>query len=216
MFNRIAPSEGKLKFRGILRATAAATAVAAVALAAPASAGAARAETAMPGAGARPASATVPAATVPAAIVPAAIVPVRHWHPRTVNLHAAFERVLGHVRPGRRMGIVPPVGKKMVASTTHRRGEPDTGQSGCTEPNCDLAWNSGSVEHAPKLYVLFWGPTWETDAGEQTSASYLLNLYSGLGQPGDNWSRVTSQYTDGSGRPAFRGGGGRRHRLQHP
>jgi serine protease len=124
---------------------------------------------------------------------------------RTVNLHTAFERLLGHVKPGRRAGIVPPVGKKMVISTVHHRGKPGSGQTACTEPNCNLVWNSGPVEHAPKLYVVFWGPAWQTSAGEQTSANYLLNFFSGLGQSDDTWSRVNSQYSDASGHPAFNG-----------
>jgi serine protease len=179
-----------LKYRGILRATAAAAAVATVALAAPAAAGAATVGVATRGAGAHPVSGAVP---------------VRHWHPRAVNLHTEFERMLGHVKLGRRMGIVPPVGKKMVTGTVHRRGNPGTGKAGCTEPNCNLVWNHGPVEHTPKLYVVFWGPTWQTDTGEQASESYLLNFFTGLGKSDDTWSLVNSQYTDSTGHPTFSG-----------
>src|SRR5690242_12002209 len=114
-----------------------------------------------------------------------------------VNLHAAYEAHLGHTKPGKIAGILYARGKQPKAANT---------QASCTEPNCPLVYNGGSVQHNPHVYLLFWGPTWSTDSGEQASASYLEGLYQGLGvQPQDSWSTIADQYTDGSGHPFFSG-----------
>lgn len=67
-----------------------------------------------------------------------------------------------------------------------------------------LLYHGGPVEHRPTVYLVFWGSQWNSDSnGVQ---SYLTNYFSGLGQSQDNWSTVTSQYTDSSGiGPTFTG-----------
>jgi serine protease len=71
----------------------------------------------------------------------------------------------------------------------------------CAEPNCNLAYGGGTVQHTPHVYLLLWGAAWNP-AGPD--ASYLGSFYGGLGgAPQDTWSTITSQYTDGSGPPAF-------------
>ena len=57
------------------------------------------------------------------------------------------------------------------------------------------------------MYLLFWGPNWQTDPAQEASATYLENFFSGLGngQVDDNWSTITSQYADASGAPSFSG-----------
>jgi hypothetical protein len=116
---------------------------------------------------------------------------------KVINLHRAFAARLGHTKPGKISGIVYARGKHVRAVQKRRA---------CSEPNCALIYNGGSVQHSPHVYLLLWGPAWSTSPGEEASASYLESFYSGLGaQPDDNWSTTTSQYGDGSGFPAFTG-----------
>ena len=173
-----------MRFRGILRAATAAVVVATAALA---TQGAASAATA---------GITVPSG---AAARPAALPPV---HATRVNLHAQFSRLRDNVPVSREAGIVPPLGVAKTARTPNtgtRRVNPDS----CSEPNCNLPWNGGPVQHAPKVYLLFWGPNWQSDPGQHASLTYLINLFSGLGTASDNWSTIMTQYTDSSGHPVF-------------
>ncbi len=117
-------------------------------------------------------------------------------HVTVVNLHNAYSARLGHTRAAGISGIVPPVGAKVKSQAA----------TACTEPNCALQYNGGSVQHSPHVYLLFWGPSWSTNSGEEASASYLESFYAGLGlQPQDSWSTTTDQYTDGTGHPSFSG-----------
>jgi serine protease len=130
---------------------------------------------------------------------------------RKVNLHADFERLSGHRFSGVRQGIVPPRHLGAAARTTGvrplsggARAVPAASGS-CTEPNCNLVWHGGAVEQHPKVYVVFWGPNWNSNAGEKASANYLLSFYQGLGTTSDTWSTITSQYAGNSGSPVFNG-----------
>jgi Ricin-type beta-trefoil lectin domain/Putative Ig domain len=138
-------------------------------------------------AAARPASAASSAA--------AASPPTTH----VLSLHAAFERALATTRAGTPSGVVPPRGAGLS-----RAARPAAAAS-CTEPNCDLSYGGGPVQTTPHVYLLEWGPWWQTSAADAAS-SYLENFYEGLGvQPDDTWSTTTSQYSDGSGSPSFKG-----------
>ena len=121
-----------------------------------------------------------------------------HWV-RVINLHRAYEARLSHVKPGKISGIVYPRGypPKAAASVA----------ASCTEPACPMTWQGGPVQHTPHVYLLFWGPNWQTDPGQEASATYLGNFFSGLGngQADDNWSTITSPYADGTGQPGFSG-----------
>ncbi|MDF3298402.1 hypothetical protein [Streptomyces tropicalis] len=67
-----------------------------------------------------------------------------------------------------------------------------------------LYYNNGPVEHALKVYLVFWGSQWNSDSNGV--ANYEKNLFQGLGTSQDSWSTVNSQYTDNSGgRPSFGG-----------
>jgi Divergent InlB B-repeat domain len=115
---------------------------------------------------------------------------------QVIDLHAAYEAHLGHTKPGK-IAITYARGKRPRAGST---------DGSCAEPNCALVYHGGSVQHHPHVYVLFWGPTWSTDSGEQASANYLESFCQGLGvQPEDAWSTTMSQYGDGSGHPGFSG-----------
>ena len=116
-----------------------------------------------------------------------------------INLHRAFEARLGPAVQGQIAGIVYPNinGKKPL----HGRGGND-----CAEPYCPVVYNGGPVQHTPHVYLLLWGPHWSSDPNQAATATYLENFYAGLGvQPQDNWSKVTSQYSDSTGSPRFSG-----------
>jgi serine protease len=127
--------------------------------------------------------------------------PAGHLHgARVVNLHRAFEARLGHVKPGKIAGIVYARGHQPGAAAKNAAAI-------CTEPNCPVTWQGGAVQHSPHVYLVFWGPNWQTDTTQEASATYLENFFSGLGngQADDNWSTITSQYADSTGAPGFSG-----------
>lgn len=67
-----------------------------------------------------------------------------------------------------------------------------------------LQYNGGPVQHAVQVYLVFWGSQWDSDSNGVEQ--YQQNLFRGLGTSQDNWSNVTSQYTDSSGQgPSFNG-----------
>jgi hypothetical protein len=116
-----------------------------------------------------------------------------------VNLHRAFEAQLGRTKAGKISGIVYARGQQPKAAANTA--------ATCTEPACPVAWQGGTVQHAPHVYLLLWGPNWQTDTGQEASATYLEHFFSGLGngQAQDTWSTITSQYADATGAPAFSG-----------
>jgi serine protease len=132
---------------------------------------------------------------------------------RQVNLRSEFERLSGHVTSGPRQGIVPPRHQGAPLRATSVRplsasaaaAAAPAASGTCTEPNCNLTWQGGVVEHHPKVYVVFWGPNWKTNTGEEAAANYLLSFYQGLGTSSDTWSTITSQYADNGGSPVFGG-----------
>jgi len=118
---------------------------------------------------------------------------------KVLNLHRAFEARLGHAKAGTIAGIAYARG--------HRPRAAAKAAASCTEPACPVAWQGGPVQHTPHVYLLLWGPNWESDPGQEASAAYLESFLSGLGdgQADDNWSTITSQYADGTGAPGFSG-----------
>ncbi len=126
--------------------------------------------------------------------------PAGHLHGvRVVNLHRLYEAQLSHTKVGKISGIVYAKG--------HRPKVTANAAATCTEPACPVAWQGGTVQHTPHVYLLFWGPNWQTDPNQEASATYLENFFSGLGnaQADDNWSTITSQYADATGAPSFSG-----------
>jgi serine protease len=81
--------------------------------------------------------------------------------------------------------------------------------SGAVRPNAaaasgGLIYNGGPVQHQVTVYLVFWGNQWDSDSNGVEQ--YQTNLFNGLGTSSDNWSTVTSQYTDNSGSgPTFNG-----------
>jgi serine protease len=124
---------------------------------------------------------------------------------KVINLHSAYEKALPKARAGKLSGIVYARGKQPAAAK-HVKQLTKGKQNSCTEPNCPLVYNGGSVQHTPHVYLLLWGPNWSSDPNQTASANYLGDFYGGLGvQPQDTWSTITDQYGDGSGNPSFSG-----------
>ncbi len=67
-----------------------------------------------------------------------------------------------------------------------------------------MQYNGGPVQHTPSVYLVYWGSQWDSDSNG--IPQYMSNLFNGLGTSQDNWSTITSQYTDSSGSgPTFNG-----------
>jgi Ricin-type beta-trefoil lectin domain len=131
-------------------------------------------------------------ATTAARVGPASLAPPPR--PRVLT-HQAFDRALRTVTSGKRAGIVLP-------RAAHQAARSKVALAGCTEPDCELAYNGGQVQHSPHVYLLLWGD-WSSSTAQE-AYSYLYYFYQGLGvSPRDTWSTVTSQYGDGSGSPVF-------------
>jgi hypothetical protein len=94
------------------------------------------------------------------------------------------------------LGVVPARGARPAAA---RAATPGAQASNCTEPNCPLVYNGGPVQHNPRVYVVFWGPTWSKNKTAEAVMSYLTKLYKGLGETSDTWALTASQYFDSSG-----------------
>jgi hypothetical protein len=75
----------------------------------------------------------------------------------------------------------------------------------CTEPNCNMGYHGGPVQHSPRVYLVFWGPQWNstTNSAAQSAKKLVTSFYRGLGAAGDDWSRTMSQYNDKTGHPVF-------------
>jgi hypothetical protein len=75
----------------------------------------------------------------------------------------------------------------------------------CTEPDCNMTYHGGPVQHTPRAYLVFWGPKWSstTNTAAKTAKSFVTSFYKGLGAGADDWSRALSQYTDKTGHPVF-------------
>ena len=122
---------------------------------------------------------------------------------KIVDLHQAYQHALPLAHHGRIMGKLQPRGKHVSAKAPHKSTKAPHEPTTCVEPNCNLAYNGGSVQHNPRVYLLLWGPSWNS---ANPDTQYLSSFYQGLGvEPQDTWSTITSQYTDGSGHPVFSG-----------
>ena len=117
-------------------------------------------------------------------------------HAAVADLHRAYLAHLGHTKAAK------------LAIMYARGHQPKSAKAatGCSEPNCPLSYNGGSVQHSPHVYLLLWGPNWSSDPSQASSAAYLESFFAGLGvQPQDTWSENTALYGDGGGYPAFSG-----------
>jgi Ricin-type beta-trefoil lectin domain/Putative Ig domain len=116
--------------------------------------------------------------------------------PHVISLHRAYQAAAPQATARRIAGVMPPRGKRV--SIRHA-----SAAASCAEPDCDLVYGGGPVQHSPHVYLLLWGPDWTSSS---TAYVDLYYLYAGLGVPThDTWSTITSQYGDGSGHPGFSG-----------
>jgi hypothetical protein len=145
-------------------------------------AGAAAASLAAATAGAAPALAA-PARPAGTASTTAATSTAPYWTAITLHGH------LIKVHPHGRFGVVHEIG--LQPARRPRAGH-------------NLLYNGGPVAHAPTVYLDFWGSQWGSDSNGVSQ--YMQSYFGGLGASADNWSTITSQYTDSSGSgPAFGG-----------
>jgi hypothetical protein len=116
---------------------------------------------------------------------------------------ATFKSAPGHVTHGKIAGVTRTTNTRLAPASGTQARAASAAAAACAEPVCNLVYNGGPVQHTPKVYVVFWGSSWASNAGEQAAEQYLLSFYTGLGPSSETWSTVTSQYGDGSGHPAF-------------
>ena len=68
----------------------------------------------------------------------------------------------------------------------------------------NMQYGGGPVQYNPVVYLVFWGSQWNNDTNG--IPAYLSSMFQGLGTSTDNWSTITSQYTDYTGQgPTFNG-----------
>ena len=119
-----------------------------------------------------------------------------------LNLHKQFAAAAqAQIITKPRAGIIPmATGNHAAAAATA-----STVAATCKEPNCMLSRHGGPVQHSPHVYLLLWGPDWNTSGTSANNvAKYLTAFYYGLGQTSrDSWSTITSQYSDATGHPTF-------------
>src|SRR5215469_5366502 len=107
----------------------------------------------------------------------------------------------GHVTASAPGGITPTVNRRLAAPRPARIRAAGTAGATCAEPNCNVTYHGGQVQHAPRVYLVFWGPKWTSS--DSSAETYLKSFYQGLGVSPETWSATSSQYHDGSGKPTF-------------
>ena len=183
-----------MKIRALLTTGAAMATVAAVAVAAPSlTRGSSAAQSLSPAAAAQ----ALPTVAPP---------PGMRIH--VLNLHQQYARILAG-KPavtGPEAGVVPMLsghGQAAAGTATTTALISPSATGTCNEPDCDLKWGGGPVQHAPHVYLLLWGPDWKNAGLPTEVANYLTAFFAGLGQASDSWSTITSQYKDKTGNPTF-------------
>ena len=116
-----------------------------------------------------------------------------------------FENSSGAATTGTVSGIVPARGtslKQNAALAPASHAATAITSTCTTEPDCNLPYHNGPVQHTPHVYIVFWGPKWGTST-YTADKTYVTNFYKGLGQSTDYWSTTVKQYTDQTGHPTF-------------
>jgi serine protease len=118
---------------------------------------------------------------------------------------ASFDNSSGTVATGTVSGLIPARGsslKKNAALAPASHTASNALAAACTEPDCNLPYHGGPVQHTPHVYLVFWGPKWGTSA--YTSAkNYVTSFFTDLGQSPYAWSTTVEQYGDKTGHPTF-------------
>ena len=124
---------------------------------------------------------------------------------------ASFDSSSGTVATGSVSGVIPARGSSLKrnaalapasagtsTSTSHAAAAVSCG----TEPDCNLPYGGGPVQHTPHVYLVFWGPKWGTSTYTATE-NFVKSFFTDLGQPSDYWSTTVEQYGDKTGHPTF-------------
>jgi serine protease len=115
---------------------------------------------------------------------------------------ASFNSSSGTVATGTVSGLIPARGSSIKktalapASTSHAAAA----VACSTEPDCNLPYGGGPVQHTPHVYLVFWGPKWGTNAATE---NFVKGFFTDLGQPSDYWSTTVEQYGDKTGHATF-------------
>ena len=127
--------------------------------------------------------------------------------PSSAAAGAAVAGATGQLAVGAHIaGVVPALhtglGSAAGRSAGTTAGAVGAAAASCTEPNCNLSYHYGPIQRSPKVYLLFWGPKWNTVSTAESAKNYLISFYRGLGK--DGWSLTAAQYGDPSGHhPTF-------------
>jgi hypothetical protein len=117
---------------------------------------------------------------------------------------ASFDNSSGAANTGTVSGVIPARGtslKKNAALAPASHTASTALSAACsTEPDCNLPYGGGPVQHTPHVYLVFWGPKWGTDTATE---NFVKSFFTHLGAPGDYWSTTVEQYTDKTGHPTF-------------
>jgi hypothetical protein len=116
---------------------------------------------------------------------------------------ASFEGSSGTVATGTVSGLIPARGsslKKSAALAPASTSHAAAAVTCTTEPDCNLPYGGGPVQHTPHVYLVFWGPKWGTNTATE---NFVKTFFTDLGQPSDYWSTTVQQYTDKTGHPTF-------------
>jgi len=122
---------------------------------------------------------------------------------------ASFASSSGTVATGTVSGVIPARGSSLKKNAALAPASASTGTSRAaaavpcgTEPDCNLPYHGGPVQHTPHVYLVFWGPKWGTAAYTATE-SFVKSFFADLGQSPYAWSSTVEQYGDKTGHPTF-------------
>ena len=82
---------------------------------------------------------------------------------------AVFKRAPGQAAHGKISGITRTTNTRLGSTSGTRARAASPAAAACAEPECNLVYNGGPVQHTPKVYVVFWGSSWASDAREQAA-----------------------------------------------
>jgi Ricin-type beta-trefoil lectin domain/Putative Ig domain len=118
---------------------------------------------------------------------------------------ASFDSGSGTVATGSVSGVIAARGtslKKNAALAPASTSHAAAAVSCTTEPDCNVPYGGGPVQHTPHVYLVFWGPKWGTSTYTATE-NFVKSFFTDLGQPSDYWSTTVEQYGDKTGHPTF-------------
>lgn len=111
----------------------------------------------------------------------------------------SFANSLGTVSTGKVSGVVPARGTSLKKNAPSSAGT-SRAAAACTEPDCNLPYGGGPVQHTPHVYIIFWGSKWGSDT---TTQNFVKSFFTDLGQSTDFWSTTVEQYKDKTGHATF-------------